>query len=273
MHIIAGNDPDNKPREVAVDMKGAIDVNVQDQTTEVVDLLLSVPIQLITIVTDTVLYQRTITIAAGQAPVAGSLVCLKENQSFYQGFIITVTPNGGDWDVELDSPLDAAFTILGGCTEREANLAKFVGSAANPIIASISPAGLVDTDWHLTRFMGTMVHKSNGLDTLFGSLAALTYGALFRRVNGKVKNLFNAKTNGDFKLRMYDVDYTDAVGGTLRGTTFRRSLNGKDKNGVVQELIARSGDTFELVIQDDLTADSNELASLYCCVQGHVVQY
>lgn len=249
---------------------GSIDVNRQDQTTEIIDLHLSRLIQVITIVTNTSIDDTVVTISSAAEPTDGNTVCLKESTAFYQGTILSHAANGPNWDITLDTPLDFAFTTVGGCSERSINLA--VNGSVTPVEFSVSPADLTPgTKWDITRMIFQMLDDAAMDDGTFGGIAALTKGVYLRHIDGITKNIFNVKTNGDFAAHMYDIDYSDKAPAGQYGFRARRSFAGEDKNGVVIRL-SESGvgesDTLKLVVQDDLSG----LISFQAIVQGHVVQ-
>lgn len=252
-----------------------LDVSIQDQHSQIIDLKLSRKLDDITILNnynigDTIIVIET----TGIVPVIANTICLKESLAFYQGRPITVTLIAGNqYTIELDTPLDFAFTTSSGCALTDTNLA--VDGSVTPIIFSISPANLTaGTSWDITRLIllfggqGIGVTNENPDDSDFGVASAITKGIVLRSVNGITKNIFNAKTNGDFRARAYDVAYIDASKAGLYSVGIRRSFSGVDKNGVTIRLDSDTSDTFELIVQDDLT----EMSGGQCVVQGHVVE-
>lgn len=249
---------------------GGLDVNIQDQTTEIIDLHLSQLVQEIDIVTNTSIGDSTITISSAAEPTDGNNICLKEGTAFYQGHIISHVANASNWDVTLDTPLDFAFTTEGGCSERIENLA--VDGSITPQSFFVSPKGLASgTKWDITRILGVIVDAEAMDDSKFGGITGgLTKGVVFRKKDGVYKNIFAVRTNGDLAAHMYDVTYTDATRGPAGNESlrFRRTFGGQDKAGVVIRLDADSNDEFECIIQDDLT----ELVDFQIIAQGHVVE-
>lgn len=248
---------------------GAIDVNIQDQTTEIIDLHLSILVQSLAIATNTNVGDTTVTVTTAAEPTDGNTVCFKEGTAFYQGEILSHSANGADWDIVLDTPLDFAFTTAGGCSERDINLAK--NGSVTPIIAFISPKDLAPgTQWDIVRFMGQIVDETAMDDGRFGGIVGgLTKGVVFRKKNNEYKNIFNAKTNGDLAAHMYDVNYIDAAQGPSGNYAirFRRTFGGQSKNGVTLRLSADTEDEFQMIIQDDLT----DLVNFQIIAQGHIV--
>lgn len=253
------------------EINGGMPVNIQDQTSEVIDLHLSQYIADLTLTIDPAVDDSSITgDVPGYTPVAGNIVCLKEAQAFYQAEIITVTANGGDnFTLTLDTPIDFDFTLAGGCSIRTQNMN--VDGSITPQIFSVSPANLTaGTQWDIVRMIFVINSGSAMDDGKFGSLASLTKGMVVRSVNGVNKNIFNAKNNGDFAAHTYDTTYTDASLGPSGqyGFRCRRTFGGQSKNGVVIRLDADSSDTLQVLIQDDLSS----LTKFHVIAQGHVVQ-
>jgi len=256
----------------AIPGKG-VDVNVQDQITEIIDLHLGQLIQTLLIATNTSIDDTTVKVTTVAEPTNGSSVCFKEGSAFYQGEILSHSASGDDWNIVLDTPLDFAYTTDGGCSERNINLATVDGSST-PVIFSVSPEGLAPgTKWDIVRVMFQIVDATEMDDGKFGGIAnGLAKGIVMRHTDGIVKNIFNVKTNGDFAAHCFDAAYIPAAQGPSGNYAIRvrRTFGGQSKNGVVVRLSedgqARS-DTFEIIVQDDLT----DLIDFQIIVQGHVV--
>jgi hypothetical protein len=251
------------------DRYGNLQTADQDQFTEILNLYLAQKLDDLTVDANTNLLDKTITISTtGVVPVAGNHVCLKEGTAFYQGRIKTVTPvSGNQYTLALNTPLDFAFTTAGGCSLTNVDLR--VNGSVTPIIFAVSPA-LLDQGvfWDITRILMIMRDDTPMDDAKFAGSTALTNGLVFRiKYNGKYKNLFTIRNNADFRLQAYDVQYTTNAPAGEYGFSFRRSFNGKDKNGVVARLVNDvDPDEFQLVVQDDLTV----LTVGKALIQGHV---
>lgn len=246
----------------------SLDVYIQDQNTEIIDLHLTQVVQTVTLAQNYNVNDRVLEIIAGQAPVVGNTICLKEGTKFYQGEILTVVVNGLNWDVTLDLPLDYAFTTAGGCSERTSNLA--VDGSVTPQEFTVSPSNLdAGVAWDITRICIQFIGASAGDDSKFGTMAALANGIVFRYENGVTKNLFSAKTNADLALHTGgDVSYQTRSGGQgAYGVRARRTFSGQEKNGVTVRLNSVTSDKFSVIVQDDLT----DIAVFQVVAQGHVV--
>lgn len=255
---------------------GAIPVNIQDQTSDIIDLHLTRYIDEIAIAQDTNIDDTIVYVTCDTLPVAGNTVCFKEDYAFYQAQILTVTPTGGTaYTLLLDTPLDFAFTTSGGCSLRDDKMN--VNGSSTPVIFFVSPVGLVDPvdsskqqKWDITRIMLSITDDSAMDDARFGGITGgITNGVVVRKKDGRNKNIFTAKTNGDFALHSYDVTYIESTlpPSGFYGMRVRRSFAGQEKNGVVIRLDASSGDEIQLIVRDNLTA----LTSFQAAVQGHIV--
>lgn len=246
--------------------KGGQDVSLQDQHTPVVELYISQFIQFVTIEVDTAVGDKVMTISSATPPVVGNLICLKEGVNFYQGIIIASVANSTNWDITLDSQLDFAFTVVGGCTERNINMA--VDGSATPVEFVLSPSNLTaGTTWDITRIIGIILDSQAMDDGLFGALPKLTNGVLLRIENGVTNNLMNWKTNGEIRLRCFDALYDDKAPAGQYGFSFRKTYAGPSKVGVTLRIDVTG--VIKIIIQDNLTG----LDQFYIMAQGHVVEY
>lgn len=238
-----------------------LDVNVQDQSTDIVDYYLCKYIRDLSLSIDAVVNEYTITVADATLVSVGSYVCLQENSRAFQAQILSIAGNV----LTLDTPLDYGFTTSASAQERTPDLN--LDGSVTPISASLQPAP--GTKWDITRILLVMTHTSAGDDARFGNIEnGLTKGIVLRKSDGIHHTIFNAKNNGDIRIRAFDVVYSDKAGGGLFSTSMRRSFAGQDKNGVVMRLDGDSNEKIEVLIQDDLSS----LSSFKVVAQGHVVQ-
>lgn len=201
--------------------------------------------------------------------MAGSVMEIMEGSLFYQGQILSVAAAGSDWDLTLDSPLDAAFSTSAGIEERDENMA--VDGSVTPVTFSLSPGKLADgQEWDITRMALGFTGGAAGDDGKFGCYAAVTNGMVFRYRDGITKNLFNAKENSQLALHTGgDVSYqTRSGGGGTYGVRVRRTFSGVEKNGSTIRLNSTTDDALEVIVQDDLTAHT----IIAGVAQGHVVE-
>ena len=257
---------DRTTGETATVTSGGLDVNVQDQNTNVIDFLFTAAVQAITISTNTTLDSRSVVIGASTAPTVGNYACFKEGDNFYQGQILAQT-GSNPYTLTLDTPLDFAFTTAGGCSERNANMA--VDGSSTPVEFTITPSGLTSgMEWDMTRVMITITDSTVMDDAKFGGISALTNGVYLRMDNTHSQNLMNIKTNEDWRLRAYDLEYSDKAPSGSYGLGARKTYAGQSKSGVTIRLSEATDDELKFIIQDDLTG----LDTFYAVGNGHVVE-
>ena len=280
MGVAYGIDPDKTPKALKVDRGGALDVNIQDQHTELIDLTLVRKLDDMTLLANYAIDDQSINVeTTGYTPLVADSVCLKEQTAFYQGDILSVTPiTGNQYTLALDTPLDYAFTTAGGCSVTSHDLS--VDGSSTPVVFSVSPADLtVGTEWDIVRIIIAFLGPGYGTppddqpdDAGFGAGPAITNGMVVRSENIITKNIFNAKTNFDLRVRSFDVSYQEKNKSGFFGTTFRRTFGGQNKNGVTirlrSEVIAADSGQMVVIIQDDLSAHEH----IEAVVQGHVVE-
>lgn len=163
----------------------------------------------------------------------------------------------------LNKPLDYAHAI-GSTVDKAILNMNVIGSLASPRSFKVFPeAGKI---WHLMRITISMAHGTAGDFGLFGGIAALTNGLVFRRYDG-TSGLFTTFTvwrdNDDINADMGDLHFVTRSGG---GGTFGTAATGNFKDlGAIAYLDGTAGDYLELLIQDDISA----LNSIRVKAQGH----
>jgi hypothetical protein len=260
--IYGWNSTDDQWKKILVETNGALPVNLQDQTTDLVDLYLHKHTgESATISSNTAIDDYVISVNAGYTTTAGELVCIKEGTNYYQGTVISNTAT----TVTLDTPLDYAFTTAASFTFSDHDLS-VAGSAATPLIFHIQPNAGVK--WDIVRIMLYIEDDVAMDDGKFGGISALTNGVVLRKKDGSYHNIFNVKTNGEFAQRAYDRDYVaKPPAGTGHSMIVRRTFGGQSKNGVVIRLDGDTPDELEVIIRDNLTG----LSHFHVIAQGHVV--
>lgn len=168
--------------------------------------------------------------------------------------------------ITLDRPLD--FSYPNGDEVSVSIVNMVTGSATATLAAPISykyrpHSGQVE---HIERLLLRLVHPSAAADDLFGSIPALINGVVIRAsINGQVGTFTNWKDNGDIKLDMYDVAYTDKAGGGDFGTNGRGSF---EEIGMVVRLDPATSDYLEVLVQDNLVGPG--LIDFKIKFQGHI---
>lgn len=177
--------------------------------------------------------------------------------------IISIATN----DLTLDAEVDIDLTDGSTVQEVSNNMATKDGSSTPVVFAAFTVAG---ESIDVIRMILTMSHKSAGTDDAFGSLTALTNGIHIRKNNGDgtYETLGIWKKNQDIRGDMYDLSYSDKAGPSLHGTSTRWSIF--DGTGSVVNINGDRGESIEVIVQDNLTASTNELSTLFVNWQGHI---
>jgi hypothetical protein len=192
---------------------------------------------------------------AGHTIAIGEIVNIEEDGRTYKATVLNVVVN----TITVDSPFDYPFTTAAVCNNGTDQM-NVVGA---PTVYHISPPPGRD----ITRIIFAIVDSGAMDDTLFGSGAALTNGIVLRvkRADGTFWNIFNAKTNGDFGLEAFDIEYSVKAGAGNDGFRCRRTFGSLGKNGAVIRLDGNGDEELQIVINDDLTG----LISFQANAQGY----
>ncbi|MCK5610862.1 hypothetical protein KAR91_53810 [Candidatus Pacearchaeota archaeon] len=239
-----------------------VDTFVQDQHTFILDLLLSRKLNPVTLAANTIIGSQDVTFEPGHGFIIGDWFESWEDDLYFQTEVINVV---GDV-ITLAVPVGIPQTSAAVAWRIDIDMAK--DGSISDLIYDFQPQQI--GKWDIVRAIGVIVHTTAGDDSKFGNLAALTNGVFYRAFNGDLSvfiTLFNVKVNGGYRLRMYDVFYSDKAGPGLFSTSFRRTFGGQDKTGVVIRMDADQSDKVESIIRDDLST----LTSFQMVVQGHQV--
>lgn len=250
-----------------LESNGAMPVNIQDQHTEIVEFYLQQVVDAtLTIITDTAINDLVVTVSSAAEPVDGNLVCFREETHFYQAEILSHAANGVNWDVTLDTPLDFAFTTAGGCALSNKNMA--VNGSVTPVEFVFSAAGVTaGTEFDITRVIFHITDNVAMDSGTFGGVPKLDNGVVLRVENSITKNIFNAKSNGDFADHAYDIEFDPKAPAGEYSFRCRKTFAGQSKSGVTIRLATNTSDQLVLIVQDDLT----DLTDFHVVVNGHVV--
>lgn len=210
----------------------------------------------LTLLSDTIVGSRTITLEPGHGVVAGEVIELADPiaMKFMQSEVIVGGVSGDI--ITLDQPVNRVYTVVGAVVQASSkNL--LVNGSITPQVFSVLP--LPNQAGDMSRIILEMRGTNNGaMDfTTFGSASALVNGCVLRINNGDgtFTNLFNFKSNSDFIEQGLDHNFLEPKGGnTKTGFAARITWGGQEKHGSVIRLEGSFGQALELVIQDDLTS-------------------
>ena len=254
---------------VQPESNGALPVNIQDQTSPAVDLFFTQPIGIPTALTSNAAIGDTAFEVDSVANInvgnyLGMFSGVSAEARFFFAEVLTVGVATAT-TVTVDTPLDFAFSAGDPVISTTRNMN--VNGAITPQTFSIVNGSVSSTiEIDITRSMFSMVLSTAADDGLFGNIASLTNGIVFRRVDGDTRNVFNAKDNGELANLAYDVAFTIRSGGLGSfGMRCRYTFAGQDKHGVALRLMP--GDALEVIVQDDLTG----LNRYRMIAAGHIV--
>jgi hypothetical protein len=219
---------------------------VQDNNTErVVEFLFKRTINLITLSEPTEINSYTLKVEAGHNLVVNNYVALIEDGVPFQAKVLGVNTN----TITLDSPFDRVYSVstVGARTTIDMN----VNGSTTPVIFNINP--IQRAKWHINGVVIQITSTSAMDDSKFGGITALSKGLLLRHKNRHFYNISNVKSNGDFILRNYSVQYSDKAPAGVFGLKAEKVFNGHNGNG---SAICLRGDTLnelQIIVQDNLT--------------------
>lgn len=244
-----------------IESNGGIPVNIQDQTTESIDLYFHVDDSILFAAQPAVTDQDSIIFATGHGYAAGMVMCIISNGRYQQVRVLSVTTTVVRIDMPLSCPLATTDTLHRGRFELNVD-----GSTSKKVFEIEPPAGVT---WDIVGITFHIEDNAAMDDGTFGGMAALTKGVFLRVVDGFCQNLFCIKSNGEFAQRECIVSYAaKPPSGTGYGVTASKDFAGQENNGVAIRLNGSTGDELKLYIQDNLTS----LSKFRATVHGHVVQ-
>lgn len=175
--------------------------------------------------------------------------------------VITNVAAGAPGTLTLDRPLDNDYSTAATVELVVTDMTPQVGSLAAPISFKVAPpAGEV---WHILRINLSATDGTANTDDKFGGIGALTNGMVIRQnLSTGFKTVTNWKNNADIKLDLFDLPYNSVAGPSLDGMNGRFTFKKLD---FVVELNGTNGDYLEILVQDDITAQTTFIIK----AQGH----
>jgi hypothetical protein len=257
-------------RTLTLEPNGSIPVTLQDQTTPSVIAPMSILEETTTTTAPIAIDDYVIPVTSATGIAAGKMLSLFDPDSirFSTFFVVSVA----SLNITVDRPLDFAYPAGSYVDVSEVNLA--VNGSGTPVIAglrnnagAVPPPGIA-LSMDVTRVLFHCIATSACDLTTFGNLTSLTNGVVMRRRDGNYYNIFNCKSNGEFKEIMFDFDIvaTGTVGQGEDGFFGRLTFGGQSKMGVVQRIAI--DEDIEIIIQDNISA----LTLFQVTAEGSIVQ-
>lgn len=260
------------------------DVSIQDQTTTLIDFyflnIQGAPTTLLNAITtvDPTTFVYTFDVVESGDMSVGDFVGIfidSTMERFFFAEINAISSGTGNATITVDTPLD--FNFPAGSTVASFIRSMNVDGSTTPVIFQVEIGPASNEMIHVTRLMLQMKTDDPVSLAKFGDLAKLAMGLVLRKVTneGVIQNIWTIKDNAQLALYSGPADWIpyaalNPVQGQ-DGMSWRYTLNGPDKHGVVVELNA--GDKLQLVVQDDLETDQNpgHITELFALAEGHFV--
>lgn len=237
------------------------DVNLQDQTSPILIVPFKKDYLTTTLTAPVAVDDKVINVADATGVAVGDHVRMfsTTNNTFYQGKVVSIATLA----ITVDTPVDKVYATSDVVGFGKINLA--VNGAVTPQVFNIrAPDPGITVVGDITRIILTMETVTQPEWNLFGDIARLTNGIVFRKTDGTTQNIFNVKSNSELAGIMYDMDFLEFSRFASYGLKGRLTFGGQNKIGVVIRL--EVDEDLELVIQDDLTG----LTNFYVVAEGHV---
>lgn len=248
-----------------VTVVGSVDVNIQDQYTRPFAVKVNQIINAnINLTNQAVIGSYDINVTAGHGIAVGDEITILEQNGMARLWYGEVQGVSGN-TITMDSPAPNNFTIEGTVIfEYTAELN--IDGSTNAQVFGITNFFAESVD--ITRVIFHCTDATSMDDGRFCGGNGLDRGLLFRKktLKGDYINYWNVKTNGDFRLLAYDLDYNEKAPAGAFGMAMRLTYGGQSKHGVVIRL--EPGESLEVVNQDDLTG----LASGDFVLEGHFTE-
>jgi len=245
-------------------------VTIQDQTTPIVMVPLTLLEQSTTLSALAVYGEITITVTSPTGIVAGKYITIFDPTAVRYSIFRCVSILASV--VTIDSPLDFAYPSGSFVDVSDSNMA-VVGSSVSPITfgvrnnaGAVPPPGL-ELSLDITRIMFTCITTSAVDLSKFADIAALTNGIVLRKRDGETYNIFNVKQNFGLAGIMYDwtVHSAQNLQQGQHGFLGRLTFAGQNKMGAVVRLAIN--EDLELIVQDDLS----DILELSVIAEGSIV--
>lgn len=236
------------------------DVFIQDQTTPILDVFLSEKLGDVTLSSTAAQGDEVINVEVGHGIVAGNFLEFWEGENSLQVEVNLVVTNA----ITIAMPIDTDFTT--SALIKRVSVGLNINAVSDRFF-TFEPLGSPRFD--VVRTLAVMTHSTAGDDSRFGNIASGILNGIFARATSEMgmNNLFNARNNGDLRIRGFDLEYPEKAANGVFATSWRRTFGGSEKNGVVIRVGAPNADKIEVVVRDNLST----LITFRIVIQGHQV--
>ena len=246
-----------------------LDVLVGDQATDSMDIhFVIVNAENLTLSVAAAKNDRQITLTAGHGFVIGSYITLIKPAHYYRGIVTAVNTNL----ITLDTPICSNFGIAETEVKRGTRNLIPNASGGGPVIAKIFVPEFQGETLDITRIMMQMTTTNPTPWNSYGDRSILVNGLVLRVVydvglpTERIVNLWNVKSNAEYGLHSYDIQFIEQTGPqAVNGVACRSSWAGQDKRGVVIRLTYK--DELQVLLQDNFST----ILSQYIMAEGHLV--
>lgn len=250
-------------------INGGIDVNIQDQNSDLLVLRFHSDVDTTTITTNTALHDRTFVVDDDTNIAAGSYLILFDPTT-KRGLVCTVIDVATN-TITIDRPLDFAYPS--GTIVNVTNVYMNNDYSTNETIfhLRISDSDYdVEEEFDITQIR-FLCQSDTGVELLdFGDIAALTNGITIRKKfsDGTYRNYMSVHSNGELQGAFGYFEPFDASnpGQGVYGFYAEWELAGQHNQGVTIRI--GKGDDIEFVLYDDLSS----LLILNAVAIGHIVE-
>jgi len=238
---------------------GGVPVNIQDQTTESIDMYLCKNNGTTNPTNPISLDDKTITVDSVTGAVIGDCIDIKEGARFFQGIITDITGSV----ISFASPVDYAFTENAIVYFGEWDLAQANGSVT-PVTYYLQPPANATYDIYSITI--SITDNDTMDDSKFGGITQLTNGLVGRIDDGYTKQLFLISNNAGFREYGFDIEYPTKVPAGIYAISGKKNYH--SNNGVALRIDGSTDDTINVIVQDNLTG----LSKFAIVVHGHIIQ-
>jgi hypothetical protein len=236
---------------------GGLPVNIQDQTSEVIDLYACRVNGTTTLTANIAIDSTSLVVTSATGAVVGECINIREADRYFQSIVTNIAGT----TITIGSPTDSAFTtaaqVCFGTWNHNVN-----GSVTEQVFFLCPPPEAV---YDIYGMSISIEDNAVMYESTFGGIPALTNALVARIEDGYEKNLFLISNNAGFREYGFVTEYPDKVpAGTY---AFWADKSFHIDNGVALRLNGATNDKIKIIVRDNLTA----LIKMAVTIHGHKV--